>query len=393
MNNNEEKVLKDENVREQIKEIKKLNPNLENDILKTKDFLLKDINKEDEKNGAWFPIILKKVLDTHVKNVSYEYYREKYNSSVKDILAKKIVHSACNYSIMTGALLGAGGGIFGLPSAIPATFGEIATLTYFQLNMIYDLSLIYGKPIDLNDPEESYKILLLALGIKASELLNGAIEIGAKQGGRIAVEKAGKRAVLGQAQKLLKVAGVQIAQRAIKNFISKAIPVVGIVLGGAACAILDYKSTKYVAHNSLSIYRTDKLIIELFESSNSIPDDDEKSYDTLIKGCMIIANADDIVDMHKTKLIEHIYESKSLKNDYKDRIKILEKEFFEPFEKIENLEIKKTIFFALEMLAACDKKISSKEMKILKKASLFIGIDEKELDKELKDLINDLFLI
>ena len=139
MNNNEEKVLKNENVREQIKEIKKLNPNLENDILKTKDSLLKDISKEDEKNGAWFPIILKKVLDTHVKNVSYEYYREKYNSSVKDILAKKIIYSACNYSIMTGALLGAGGGIFGLPSAIPATFGEIATLTYFQLNMIYDL--------------------------------------------------------------------------------------------------------------------------------------------------------------------------------------------------------------------------------------------------------------
>lgn len=393
MNNNVEKDLENENCLEQINEIKKLNPNLENDILKAEDSLLKDISNADKKNGAWFPIILKKVLDTHIRNVSYEYFREKYNSSVKDILAKKLIGSACNCSIMTGALLGAGGGIFGLPTAIPATFGEIATLTYFQINMIYDLSLIYGKPIDLNDPEESYKILMLALGIKASEMLNVGIEIGAKQGGRIAVEKAGKRVVLNQAQKLLEVAGVKIAQRTIKNFISKAIPVVGIVLGGCACSILDYQSTKYVAYNALSIYRTDKLIIELFEKSNSIPDGDEKSYDTLIKGCMIIANADDIVDMHKTKLIEHIYECKYLKNNFKERIKIHEKEFFEPFEKIENLEIKKTILFALEMLAACNRQISRKEMKILEKVSLLLGIDKKTLDKDLKNIVLDLFLI
>lgn len=390
------KDLGNDNIREEIKKIKKIkkeNPNIENEISKTKKLLLKDISKKDKKSGNWFLIILQKVLDTHAKNVSFEYFREKYNTSVKDIIAKKVIYSACNYSIMTGVVLGAGGGILGIPSAIPATFGEIATLTYFQLKMIYDLSLIYDKPIDLDDPEEAYKILAIALDIKSTELLNGGIEIGMKNAGKFAVEKTGRRVVLNPIQRLLSVIGVQITQRSIKNFLSKAIPLIGIGLGGVVCSILDYKSTKRVANNSLSIYRTPKLMVELFENNNMIPANDEESFDTLIKGCMIIANADDVVDINKTILIDHIYQSRSLNNNYKERIKIIDKEFFEPYKKIENLEIKKTILFTLEMIAASDRKISKKELEILCKVSAQLGIDKKELEEEMKNLINDLIFI
>lgn len=387
------KEFDNDNIKEQIIEIKRENPNLENEILKTKKTLLKDISIEDKKNGEWFSVILKKVLDTHVKNISFEKYKEKYKSSQKDIIAKKIIDSACKVSAITGGVLGAGGAVLGPLSAIPATFGEIVTVTYFQLNMICELALIYGKPINLDDPEESYKILLLSLGIKSSELVNGVIKNGAKRGGKFAVDQVGKRVVLSPLQKLLRLAGIKITQRSMKNFFAKSIPVIGIGIGGTVCSIIDYNATKIIANNTLSIYRTRELIIERFEHDNLIPFFDKKSFDTLIKGCMLVANADVVVDIHKTILIEHINNSRFLHNNYNDRIKLLDKEFFEPYEKIEDLEIKKTIFFTLELVAASDRKISKNEQEILVKAAACIGKNKKVLDEELKVLIKYLYFI
>lgn len=108
---------------------------------------------------------------------------------------------------------------------------------------------------------------------------------------------------------------------------------------------------------------------------------------------MIIANADDVVEIHKTTLIEHIYQSRSLTTNYNQRIKILDKEFFEPFKKIDNLEIKRTILYTLELIAASDRKISSKEIRILEKVYSHLGMDKKVLDEELKIIKKDLFLI
>lgn len=327
MDINDDEKITGNNINDTIKKIKTTNPQIEKEVNEMKDSLLKDISKESRRNGTWFFVVLKKVIESHANNVNAEYFQSKYKTAVKDTIAKKIINVNRNYSIITGATLGVGGGLFGLYAAIPATFGEIATLTYLQLRMIYDLSVIYDKPIDFNDPEEAYKIIKICLGIKMTETAKGFLAQGTKKGSEMTVGILGRRAVLRPTQDMFNAIGIKITQRAIKNAMSKMVPVAGALIGGSVCALIDYNSTKMVAKNSLSIYRTPKLLVEIFDNKNAISIDNIKDYDILLKGCLFMVNSDQDVDIHKTVLIEHICRKTGIVNQYQDRVKILEDDF------------------------------------------------------------------
>lgn len=378
---------------EELKKALDENPELADEIRKTKDALMKDITDEEQKSGVWFAKLLAKVMETHAKNVSFEYFRDKYKTSVRDILAKKIIDGAAKHSMITGFVLGAGGGFGGVLTAVGTTAGELVYLTHIQLKMIYDLALVYDKPIDLEDPEESYQVLILALGIKSAELMNGLIKTGSRKiVGRVAAPL-GRKVAVQTIQRRLKRVGVELTQRTIKNVISKSIPFIGAGIGAVACATFDYQSTKFVSRRTLTIYRAPKTLIELFERYNRIDIRDEAGYDALALGCYVMANTDNQVANLKLALIDYLYDRIATLKDYSGRNKIYERDFLEAFDKLKDNEVQQTIFYSLKLMACSDQAVSKNERRLLETVAGKLGEDKRTLKRELDEMIKEVFAI
>jgi len=406
--------------KEILKNRKKIKKECKEQIEKDKKELLRDITRPDRRSGAWFEKLLLKVLEVHAKKVNAEYFQQKYATSQKDIIAKKLIASYQDYNTAVGVVIGGAGGVGELVVAILSTFPEIALVTYNQLKLIYDLSVIYGDPVNLDDPEEVFSVLLIAFRVRISEVLKGGTKFAIDKGGKLFVEKAGKRVVLRKVQHIiLKSLGKKITQRSIKSIIAKAPPIIGAILGAAVCGATDYFSTKTVAKRTLYRYRTGKLIVEYFVAHDRIYENvkrsgisawflkkvEEAEYvrysQALAKGCWIMVNSDEKIDQNKMQLVDFIYSTKPLGEEFisslKERIKIPVEEFLSDFNRIkcrnrdQELEIKKTIFYAMKLIAVSDNKISKEELSILEEIAPHFNVSQDVLKSELGDLKQDLF--
>jgi hypothetical protein len=419
--NNAEKTFKAKR-REIQKNRKIIKQEYKEQVEKDKSEILKDITKEDRKTGAWFGKLLLKVLSVHAKKVNAKYFQEKYATGQKDVIAKKLITSYLRYNIAVGVVLGGAGGLGELIVAILSTFPEVALVTYNQLKLIYDLSVVYGEPVNMDDPEEAFLVLLIAFDIKLSEVFKGGAKWALDKGGKLFVEKAGKRIVLRKIQQImLRTLGKKITQRYIKTIIAKTLPLIGAVFGAAVCGATDYFLTKRVANKTLYRYRTGKLVVDYFLAHDRIYDNirrkgilhyffrrrEEADYvrysQVLAKGCWIMVNADQKVDDNKIHLVDFIYSTKPLGEEFistmKEKIKIPLEEFMNDFELIKcrnknnELEIKKTIFYAMKLIAVSDNKISEAEVAILEKIVPYVDTTPERLRAELEELKNNLFIL
>ncbi len=395
---------------------KRIKEEYKEQIEKEKKEVLKDITKSDKKTGAWFVKLLSKVLDTHAKKVNAEYFQSRYPTSPKDVIAKKIIQYYQNYNMAIGVVIGGAGGIGEIYCAIISSFPEIALVAYNQLKLIYELSVVYGDPINLDDPEEALSVLLIAFDIKISEILKKGAKWGVDKGGKLIVERASKRVVLRKIQsQILQTVGKKLTQKSIKNIILKSPPIIGAIFGAIACGVTDYYTTKKVATKTLYRYRTGKLAVEYFIANDRIYENIGRHWITrrrkkdeyiqcsqvLSKGCWIIANADGKVDSNKTQLIDFIYSTKPLEEEFisemKNRIQITTDEFLSDFNRIKyrnkkrEMKIKETIFYAMKLIAVSDNKISSEEVSILEKVAPFLDITSDALSADLKNLKDSLF--
>lgn len=289
-------------------------------------------------------------------------------------------------------------------------------VTYNQLKLIYDLSVIYGNPINMDDPEEAFSVLLIAFGIRISDLLKGGAKFTIDKGGKLIVERTGKRVVLRKLQQIiLKTLGKKVTQGSIKSIIAKAPPVIGSIFGAITCGTIDYFSTKWVANRTLYYYRTGRLIVEYFIAHDRIYENIKMPWffrkkpnadyvfcsQTLAKGCWIMVNSDKKIDQNKMHIVDFIYSTKPLGEDFvtliKERVKIPVQEFLDDFNRIkcrsknQELEIKKTIYYAMKLIAVSDGKISKQEFSILEKIASDFNINQNGLKRELEDLRKDLF--
>lgn len=402
---NEEKILDSIGTTKEItfeipnvyQKIEKENPKLIDEVKKTIEDVKNNFALDEEKSGNWLWKLIRLTLSSHSKNVTFDYLKNKYKATTKDILAKKIIQANLNASVVVGMISGATGGAFGIISGVPATFAELITLTNYQLKMIYELSVLYGKPVDLNNPEELYKILSIAFGMKANEVVNAAAVQLVKKGAGVAFDFIGRRAFLRPAQELFAKLGVVITQRVIKNIAAKAIPLIGSATGAVICAGLDYLSTQSVASNTILIYRTPKLMVEYFNLKNRITKSDKSSIEALVTGCLYMGNSDKIVDIHKLALIEHLVNSEFIGSDFEvsinNKIKITEEEFMKSIAAVSKKEHLESIYLALQLTALADKRISGNEKQILKTVAKKLGITVIEIDKSIGVLKRELFLI
>jgi hypothetical protein len=113
------------------------------------------------------------------KNLSADYFTKKYVGLDRDNIAKKLIKNASNKATIAGG--SAGAVITGLELAIVPSWGtsalvigssiigEFATITYIQLKLVYELSILYNAKLDPNDPEDLITIFWYTLGINKME--------------------------------------------------------------------------------------------------------------------------------------------------------------------------------------------------------------------------------
>ena len=226
------------------------------------------ISGADLKNGTWFAKLLTYSLGNYTQKVDAAYFREKYPDLPRDAIVDARIRMAARYASIegglsagayTGAVAGTIGSLGGA-SPITVTAGvasfvvDMSYTTQIQLRTAYDLAVLYGTPIDMDDPDDVFKLVRIALAIKAGEAGGVAIGNAAPAVIRRLLKKYYSRSVLASA-KSLPVIGKYLLQR---NVIKFAIPAVGVPLS----ATVNFWTTNTAGKHAKAVFRNEAKIME-----------------------------------------------------------------------------------------------------------------------------------
>lgn len=264
---------------------------------------------DDIKNGNWFVRLLHHALDSYAKKVNAEYFRKKYPGLPPDVVVDRQIELAKRYALIEGGLsagaysgavaltIGAGGGPspLTLPAAALSFVADLTFTSQLQLRLAYDMAVLYGVPIDMNDPEDLIDLLKVAFGIKAAELARDALAKLGPEAVRQGVKGVFKGAAL-EFLKALPVVGKYLLQR---NIIKFAIPLVNIPLSAG----MNYWWTGAIAKRARTIYRNRAALNEeALKLVNSL--DDNASL--LVRTLWFITNADGKVAEGEATLLRSV---------------------------------------------------------------------------------------
>lgn len=220
------------------------------------------------KSGNWFPKLLASSLRTYSQAATPEFFAKKYPGLPVDAVVDRQIELAQRYAAIEGGLTSAayttavaatvttagGASPFTAPAALTAFSVDLFYLTRLQLRLAYDMSVLYGKPADIDDPEDLYDLISVAFGVKATEAATTAVNKLAPEAVRVGVKAVVKGTTL-QSMKSLPVIGKHLLQR---NVMKVCIPAVGVPLTVG----MNYWSTGAVASAARQIYRDQALAAE-----------------------------------------------------------------------------------------------------------------------------------
>lgn len=207
--------------------------------------------------------------------------------------------SAGAYTAAVAATIGSGGGAspLALPGAVATFVIDLFFTTQIQLRLAHDIAVLYGVPINIEDPEDLLDLLRVAFGIKAAELVREAAAKAAPEAARQGVKAVIKGPVLAFL-KGLPVIGKYLLQR---NIIKFAIPVVGIPLSSG----MNYWTTGSIGKRAKQIYR-DKAAIRESASAMSAALSEEPSL--LLRVLWMVTSADQRIDEREAELLRVVVE-------------------------------------------------------------------------------------
>lgn len=144
----------------------------------------KDTTVEDFKSGDWFAQFVSWMLENYSKEVDAAYIRRMYPGAAPVNQARKAISLAANYNGIAGGVAAAGITALELSSIGPQALVTVPTIgtlimadvaysTRTQLRTTYDLSVIHGAPLAMDDVEDCYMVFLTAMGVKLHEMAGG----------------------------------------------------------------------------------------------------------------------------------------------------------------------------------------------------------------------------
>ena len=226
------------------------------------------LSLDDLKGGSWFAKLMTFSLARYVEKVDADYFRAKYPYLPPDAVVDARIQLAARYagiegglsaSAYTGAVaatIGSGGGAspVTVPGAVASFAVDLLFVTQIQLRLAYDIAVLYGVPLDLDDPEDVWKLIRVAFVVKSGEMGRGAASKGVPAILRPLLKKIFSGSTLATA-KSLPVVGKYLLQR---NIIKFAIPVASVPISTG----VNYWSTKIAGRHATRIFRQEAKISE-----------------------------------------------------------------------------------------------------------------------------------
>jgi hypothetical protein len=299
-------------------------------------------NAASLKSGDWFASLLRHALDTYSKTVSIAYFRDKYPGLPADAIAARRIELAQRYAMIEGgitataytaaiaATIGTGGGASPLtvPGALASFSLDLFFISQLQLRLAFDLAVLYGHPIDMNDPADLYDLLRVAFGVKAGEV----VRCGLRRVAPEAIRQGAKAVVQGPVLAFLQtlpLIGQYLLQR---NVIKFAVPAIGIPVS----MNLNHYATGRVGAQARESYRHRAAIDEatgrLVERGADMPS-------MLLETLWLFANADGTLAPEETWMMrsfvrefEELPGTTALLEEFASMINFSSEEYFKRLE-------------------------------------------------------------
>ncbi|MGY5106647.1 hypothetical protein [Streptomyces sp. 900105245] len=237
-----------------------------------KDFV-KGLSADDIKSGNWFTKLAAHAMNSYTKKVDWQYFQDRYAGVPADAIVDQRIKMAARYAALEGGLsagaytatvaatIGSLGGAS--PATVPAAAAsasmmvDVAFLSQLQLRLAYDISVLYRVPLDVNDPEDLWKLIRVAFTIKSGEAANKTVVKAVPALVRPLVKRFYSGSVL-TAGRALPVVGKHLLQR---NVIKIGIPLVGVPLA----VLLNRYTTLLAGRHAQAVFRNEARVIEVAE--------------------------------------------------------------------------------------------------------------------------------
>lgn len=365
---------------------------VENEVNEVREFV-STLKMEDLKEGAWFEKLLIHALSTYSKKVDAEYFRLKYPDLPVDAVVQERIELAARYASIEGALtsaaysgaiaatIGSGGGAspLSLPAAGATFVVDLTYLSQAQIKLAYDISVLYQVPLDLENPDDLWKLVRIAFSIKIGEGAGLAAVKGVPAVIRPVLKKYYARGVLASA-KALPVIGKHLLQR---NVIKFAIPVVSV----PAATAVNFYTTKTTGIQARNLMRMEA---KLAEAASRIAEDNEQMDGTLW-AMWITMNATGSTTEDQRTLLHHVTAHARLCGVQEDELAKLrntvEIDQVETWERLASIENISPVFEAALIAACVSGRPSDDAIKVLEKLAELhsIDFDQVTLDQTVDD--------
>lgn len=159
---------------------------------------------QQSKNLNWLWKIVESVLKSHAKNANLEFFQRKYPNLPAEIIAVRLIDTAARSAGLVGFASGTVTSVAGLTAVTSAVgtvatgliassvtvptlaislpimgaalLSEVALLIRIQLHLAYDLFVLNGLLVDIEDPEHMQEVMQVAFGIKGVEVTGQALQ-------------------------------------------------------------------------------------------------------------------------------------------------------------------------------------------------------------------------
>lgn len=232
---------------------------------------IKGLSADDIKSGNWFTKLCAQAMSSYTEKVDWQYFQERYEGVPADGIVDQRIKMASRYAALEGGLsagaytaavaatIGSLGGASPatVPAAVTTMMVDVAYTTRLQLRLAYDISVLYRVPLDLDDPDDMWKLIRVAFTIKSGEVARQGVIKSVPVMVRPVIKRFYSKAVL-SAAKGLPVVGKYLLQR---NVIKIGIPVVGVPLA----VVLNRYTTLLAGRHAQAVFRNEARVIELAE--------------------------------------------------------------------------------------------------------------------------------
>lgn len=335
------------------------------------------LSMADIRSGNWFEKLCAYALQSYTEKVDWQYFQSKYPGLPADNIVDQRIRLAARYASLEGvisagaytgavaATIGSAGGAspVAVPAGVASVMVDIAYLTRLQMHLAYDIAVLYRVPLDLADPEDLWKLIRVAFGIKVGEAVGG----GAMRAVPLMVRPMVRRFISGPnlaAVRALPVVGRHLLQR---NIIKIGIPLVGIPLAAG----INFYSTKVIGAHARTIFRNEARIIEIADKLCAR----SRNPHLLLWVALTVIRADGKTSEDETVLLQHLVQKLEAHHNLVDEefSQVIDLEPSAVWAKVRSASGDKSdLVEVAELVAAVDGAVNKHELRVLQELRAYI---------------------